>query len=350
MSAANYRVDSNKSQNADSSPAADKSQQSIEEIIDNYADPIIKKILNHRLNLYFNPLRKDLHQPEAEDLYQTAVLKLVARLNKSNLDLSRENIEEIKSYVAAIAHNVCNDFLRMKYPERNRLKNRLRDLMRRTSGFSYWKSDELFLCGYAKWTGEKESPRAVEVMRELEEKRNRVEAGKLADLSGLPLTSLIAKLFDRCEGPVEIERLVQIVANLQGIKDYPKESIDADMGTVNQIAEQPGRYYEHLEAREFLVRLWAELCELPLNQRKTFVLTSYDHHGESLLHMLLREQIVTISQIYTSLETTREELIVVWDKLPMNISTAAKELRTSKHMIAKWRHRAMKRLAGIFQK
>jgi RNA polymerase sigma factor (sigma-70 family) len=350
LSAANYRVDSKKSQNADSSPTTEKSQQGIEEIINSYADPIIRKILNHRLNLYFNPLRKDLHQPEAEDLYQTVVLKLVARLNKSNLDLSRQDIDEIKGYVAAIAHNVCNDFLRMKYPERNRLKSKLRDLMRRTSGFSYWKSDDLFLCGYAKWTGGKESARAVEVLLELEENGSRVEAGKLTEFSGLPLISLVAKLFDRCEGPVDIERLVQIVAYLQGVKDYPKESIDADMGTVNQIAEQPGRFYEHLEAKEFLVRLWTELCELPLNQRKTFVLTSYDHHGKSLLHLLLREQVVTISQIYISLETTRDELIAIWDKLPMNISTAAKELGTSTHMIAKWRHRAMKRLTGIFQK
>jgi len=318
---------------------AEKNQQIVGDLIARYADPIIKKILNQRLNLYFNPQRRDITQPEAEDLYQTIVLKLVAGIRKKNIDPNSQNIEEIQNYIAKIAHNVCNDYLRMKYPERNRLKSKLRDLMKRHSDFSCWKAEDQLVCGYTSWAGGMESARAVIMLRELEENETK-------ELIKLALSDLVGELFDRCGGPIEIERLVQMIAGVQGVKDYQKESIDTSPISIKRIANAPGRDHEELEARELLRHLWMKMGELPRNQRKTFALTSGDHTGESLLHTILREQIVTITQIYSALEITRDELIEIWDRLPLDIATAAKQLRTSTHMVAKWRHRSSKRLAA----
>jgi RNA polymerase sigma factor (sigma-70 family) len=325
-------------------------QQIISELIDIYADPIIKKILNRRLNLYFNPQRRDITQPEAEDLYQTIVLKLVTCIRNRNIGQGYQNIEEIRNYIAKIAHNVCNDYLRMKYPERNRLKSKLRDLIKRHSSFSCWKADDQLLCGYSSWAGGIESTKAALIMRELEENGTlplvRRSSGK--ELDKLALSDLLVELFDGCEGPIELERLVHMIASVQGVKDYQKESIDSSATSTHRIANAPGRDYEELETRELLRHLWMEVCDLPRNQRKTFALTSGDHTGESLLHTILREQVVTITQIYNALELNRDELIEIWERLPLDTATAAKQLRTSTHMVAKWRHRSLKRLAATF--
>src|SRR5262245_44417556 len=307
---AEYQEGCEENRKIDISPSAEKNQRVISELIDIYADPIIKKVLNQRLNLYFNPQRKDRTQPEAEDLYQTIVLKLVTSIRNKNIDQASQNIEEIRNYIAKIAHNVCNDYLRMKYPERNRLKNRLRDLMKRHSGFSCWKAEDQLLCGYSSWAGGMESSKVAMIMRELEENENLADVlrtnGK--ELIKLELSDLVEELFDRCEGPIEIERLVHMIAGVQGVKDHQKESIDSSPFSTLRIANAPGRDHEELETRELLRHLWMEVCRLPRNQRKTFALTSGAHTGESLLHTILHEQIVTIAQIYNALEISRDEL------------------------------------------
>jgi RNA polymerase sigma factor (sigma-70 family) len=347
---AEYQVWCEENSTTDLSLSTERNQQVVGELIDIYADPIIKKILNQRLNLYFNSQRKEVNRPEAEDLYQTIVLKLVTRIRNRSIDQTRQNIDEIRNYIAKIAHNVCNDYLRMKYPERNRLKSKLRDLIKRQSEFSCWRAEDQLMCGYSCWKGGIESPKAAMIMRELEENGTfpgvRRSNGK--ELTRLALSDLVVEVFDRCEGPIEIERLVHMIAIVQGVKDYQKESIDSSPLSTQRIANAPGRDYEELETREFLRQLWMVLCELPRNQRKTFLLTSGDHTGESLLHTILREQVVTITQIYNALEITRDELIEIWERLPLDTAAAAKQLRTSTHMVAKWRHRSLKRLAATF--
>ncbi len=332
-------------------PPSDESavRDEINEIIAEQADAIIRKILAHRLRLHLNS-HQDVNLLEAEDLYQTVILKFFVSLNRQSIDLLPRHADQVISFIAAIAHNVCNDFLRMKYPERNRLKNRLRDLMRRHPEFSCWKRDNKTYCGYKKWFGQEESPLAIELLTELKERSREAEIGKLSveRLAGLSFTNLITELFGFSGGPIDIDRLVRIVAKIQGIKDQPEESLDDEMAPMIQLASSPTSSSEHLEVREFLRRLWKASCELPENQRKTFILTSADYAGESLLHRILREQIVTVSQIYEALAMTRREMIAIWDKLPMDTQTVAGLMGTNTNLVAKWRHRALNKLASVF--
>jgi RNA polymerase sigma factor (sigma-70 family) len=324
---------------------------SVDELITIYATPIIKRVLLQRLNFYFNPGRKDLHHPETEDLYQTVILKLITSISTHDPDTSIQGTEEIRKYIATITHNVCNDYLRMKYPERNRLKYKIRDLIRRYPEFSCWKVENRFLCGLVEWRDRPESNRAEKLIFELNEKGSNTEIGKftLVELVPFSLYRQVSHLFYWCDGPMELENLVHIIARIQGIKDYPSESLNEE-GIFNQhISCSPGQYSENVETKELLYKLWINSCKLPYNQRRTIILTSYDHTGESLLHRLLREQIVTITQIYRGLKMTREELISIWEKLPLDTSTAAVEFGTSTGMIAKWRHRALKKLAAVLE-
>ena len=326
-------------------------QDSVDELISVYADPIITKVFLQRLNIYFNPSRRGLNPPEAEDLYQTVILKLVGLIKADKTGLVTQNIAEISNYVARITHNVCNDFFRMKYPERNRLKNKLRDLMRRHPDFTYWVIENRIVCGHKSWAGMAENENAVMLLYEIIERANNNENGKpsINDLIKLPLSKLTEELFNRCRGPLELDNLVVIISSLHGIKENLNESLDPDTLSGLHTIDSPMKYYEHLEVKELLQKLWEAICELPLNQRKAFIFTSSDHTGESLLHRLLREQVVPVSQIYHSLEMTREELASIWERLPMNAPIAATVLGTSAGMIAKWRHRALRKLSGLFE-
>ena len=350
MRTANFNSDSVRKEEEQSSGAVEKTHQgSIDELIAAYADPIIKRVLLQRLSLHIDPRRKGLNQPEAEDLYQTVLLKLVSCLGATGNALKTQDIYEVGNYVATITHNVCNDFLRMKYPERNRLKNKLRDLIRRNPDFTCWMMENRTLCGHIKWAGCSESSVAEKLIGEIDE-QDHDQSGrlKIADLVKLPLSKLVSELFHRFEGPVEIDNLVQIVAKLQGIKERLNESIDGDDLSTLEMTNSLARHDEYLEVKELLLRLWNTCGELPLNQRKAFIFTSHDYTGESILHRVLREQIVPISQIYKSLNLTREELMMIWKRLPMSTADAAMELGTSIAMIAKWRHRALRKLSPVF--
>jgi DNA-directed RNA polymerase specialized sigma24 family protein len=330
-------------------------QNAIDELVISHVDPVIKKILLQRLRQYFSGSSRNLPWAEAEDVYQTVIMKLLGNPRASNLALLHDNLDELRKYSAAIAHNVCNDFFRAKYPERNRLKDKLRDLLKRHPDFASWRDQDRTLCGFANWGGRRQSNKAEELIHEIDENwNNAVFKGlNMAALSASQLSKVIADLFHWCDGPIDIDNLVCIVAKLQGIKDHPIESLNYDSLAVQRIANPPGRHYEYIELRDLLLGLWAVLPDLPYNHRLVFIYMSQDQAGESLLHRMLREQVIRVSQIYAILKLTREELVEIWDLLPMDTQTAAMKLGVTTRMIAKWRHRALKKMAadlGIWEK
>jgi DNA-directed RNA polymerase specialized sigma24 family protein len=322
-------------------------QTAIDELIISHVDPVIKKILLQRLRLHFNGSHRDLSSSEAEDIYQTVVMKLFGNPRVCNLARLHNNIDELRKYTAAIAHNVCNDFFRAKYPERNRLKDKLRDLLRRHPDFASWREQDRTLCGFANWIGCHQSNKAERLIHEIDENSNaaEIEGLNLTALAGSQLSKLVADLFCWCQGPIDIDNLIYIVAKLHGIKDCPVESLTCDNLAVHRIVDPFGSHHEYIELKDLLLGLWTGLLDLPHNHRRAFIYMSQDQAGESLLHRMLREQLVTVSQIYAMLELTREELIEIWDLLPMDTQTAAAKLGVDSRLIAKWRHRATKKLA-----
>src|SRR5262249_52663736 len=124
-----------------------------DELIVSYVDPVIKKVITQRFRLYLNTHQNILLSPELEDLYQTIVMRLYGNNWVRTVLLPKHDIDEVKKYAATIAHNVCNDFFRARYPERNRLKDKLRDLLKRHPDFAHWKVGDQTLCGFADWLG-----------------------------------------------------------------------------------------------------------------------------------------------------------------------------------------------------
>ena len=323
-----------------------ETQTLLDEMIVEHATPIIFKVVGQRLSSA--PAQySGMVKAETEDIYQIIVLKLLQRLREM-LDSTSPEITDLKSYVAVIAHNVCNDVLRERAPERQRLKHKLRHLLECHPDFALWHVDDETVCGFSKLTGEATSLRAMHfsqlgaISREFRE-----QCLTNADPNHLPLSTLITQLFNWLDDAVEFNTLIDLMMRVMGLHEVTRISLDEEERREESVLATNVSFDDPLEARAVLTKLWATLAELPLNQRRTFILMTHDETGESLLHRLLRERIVTPRQIYKTLAFTREQLTSLWDQLPLDTARAAEEQGVTKEMIRKWRHRALQKLRKV---
>ena len=91
---------------------------------------------------------------DAADVHSGVLLRLTAHLWALRASADAEPLESFAGYVAAAAHNACHAFFRNRYPQRSRLRNKLRYVLTRgpasrcgpTTGTSW-------LAGRAAWSG-----------------------------------------------------------------------------------------------------------------------------------------------------------------------------------------------------
>lgn len=321
-------------------------ESEIDHVIRTVADPLVRKILTQRMNFVLGVFLKTSCRPDAEDLYQTVMLKVAGFLAAIEVKNQRPSQQELRGYVAKIAHNVCNDYLREKYPRRNRLKDRVRDLLRRHRDFGIWDGPHGMLYGFGSQRGRGEGPRAGELLREICERP--AESDQKAEYPS-DLSSLMAELFRRAGGPIEADRLIQMMSEILGVRDRPGESIDDLERSASPPSMRSNDGFDRVASQQLLLRIWQALCELTVSQRRAYLYIQTDYEGQSLLHVLVREQVVVLSEILEKLELSREELISVMGRVPMDTTLAAIELGTTNRLVAKWRHKAVKRVRSILE-
>lgn len=187
---------------------ADRERQ-LGELITTYAAPLIRRTLWQHFGLAVDQAGANARDPDAEDLYQEAMAKLLHRLNGLRANPEKSGIKNFRQYVVRIALNAGHDYIRAKYPARSRLKNNLRDLLERHRDFKVWRSEaDLLLCGFATWAGE--GPAAAARADRLVENPEEFKATRLAggEISEVPLSRLVAEIFNWVGGAVELDRLV----------------------------------------------------------------------------------------------------------------------------------------------
>ena len=125
------------------SPLESERERLLSELMLVRAAPVIRHTLRLRLNFYVDHTGASPNNPEAEDLYHDIIAKLIERLNEAKGDPERQEIRDFRQYVARVAVNACNDYLRGRSPARSRLKNNLRDLLDRHPDFLLWRGARL---------------------------------------------------------------------------------------------------------------------------------------------------------------------------------------------------------------
>ena len=283
------------------------------------AFPVIRRIVARRL----------LTAPEQdrEDIAGDVILDLVSRLKR----LKQSNdmpIERFAAYVAAAAHNGCDQYLRHRYPQRHRLKNRLRYLLTKTANFDLWEDAERgWICGRSAWRGRSPVPLDPEVVSHL---------GK----PDRPPQYALGQLFDFTGGPVEFDAITAIFAIFWGVRDSVS-SLDA----VENVASSTDPSVDHvLSQKQDLANLWAEIEDLPGPQRSALLLNLRDAAGGSMLWMLPAAGIANVRRIAELVGIAAAEFAGLWARLPLSDLDIGERLGAPRQQVINLRQAARQRL------
>ena len=328
-----------------------ESDRLLGELIVVHATPYIRRTLRQRLGLHVGQSGANPNNPQAEDLYQDAVTKVVQWLNDLKIKPEQKTVRNFGQYVSRIASNVCNDYLREKAPARYRLKNNLRDLFENRSEFSLWKdSSNSVVCGFRMWSAKQHSDRRKRT-DSLEENIETIRAMNFpeTEVNGVPLPEIVAAILNWIGGPIELDRLVNAAAQLLNLKEQTEESLDDDRGYWDQrLVDSAINTDSLLEQRESFQTLWKGIKQLPKRQRQAVCLSFQCEDGTDLVSLLLDTDLLTFDKIAAALAVHPVELLAIWKQMPMDNATVAAYVGATREQVNKWRFRVFKKLAKNF--
>jgi RNA polymerase sigma factor (sigma-70 family) len=304
----------------------------LESLIVEHAQAGIRKIVSYKLAFQGAAEAQDV-----EDVASEVVLELISRLRAVREGTAETEIGSFSSYTAVAAYHACNEYLRRKYPNRHRLKARLRYLLSTEKRLAVWEDAKSeWLCGLRRWQGAELAPvTAARLHRWTEE---------LADLprgrNALDPADLVAGIFERFGAPVELDELVAIVAQIWGVEDTPAAPESAARDVQSQ-ADDPGT---QLDLRRWMAELWAEIRELPQPQRVALLLNLRCSAENAAVGLLPLTGIASIREIAHALEWPAEELAAVWNRLPLEDLDIAERLGISRQRVINLRKSARERL------
>lgn len=325
-----------------------ESQCLLSELVSEHAQPIIRPIVRRKLGVFLEGSR-DTDRQDLEDLCSEITLKLVARLRDSKAHPNRNAIASFPNYVAVMAYHFCDQYLRHKYPERSRLKNRLRYLLNHHPEFALWEdADYEWLCGFSQWRDRKEKATPASNVERLVD--DLIASGQLGSFSKrsrtLPSSELVFAVFLATEGPIELDRLVDVVAQLCDIKDHAVQRIEEDADNLpDRLVDSRVRVDTALEQRLYLERLWSEICILPVKQRAALLLNLKDPQGNGLIALFPLTGVATVRQLADAIAMSAEQFAELWDALPLGDAAIAEHLGITRQQVINLRKSARERLA-----
>jgi len=331
--------------------AADEqeSQRRLEQLLAIAAEPVLKVIVRRKLQPGFGHAG-GAHLQEIEDVCGEVRLQLLSRLRDIKAQPDEKPISNFRGYVAVIAFNACNEHLRQRYPQRYRLRNRLRYLMTHNPSFGLWESDDReMLCGLAQWTDKPAARGGSELLRRLRDDPQAFERSALArhDLQRMGLAELVTAVFEATNAPIELDDLVNAVAEWSGVKDQIPQPNRDDRETdlTERLPDSHVALDVEVEQRIYVGRLWTEICELPPRQRVALLLNLKDPKGGDCIALFLLSGITTTSKIAASLGMSAEEFFELWNELPLDDATIANRLGINRQQVINLRKSARERLA-----
>ena len=335
--------------------AADEadSERLLTALVSEYVEPVIRQVIGSKLRVRFDRQGHASHNPDAEDLYSETLVQLLARLKECKASPADKAIGNLRSYVAVISYHTCYEYLRLKYPQRHNLKNRLRYLLTHQPGLALWEngSGDL-LGGFAMWREQaKARTRSDRVQQLLDDPRTALQSapprGGFQRQNPSDLADVAAAVFNHTNHPIELDDLVNIVAGLWGIKDRAERPAtrDEDADPFARVAEQRASVTAEVDQRLFLKWLWEEICQLPVRQRMALLLNLRDEQGGGVAAWLPITGIATMRQIAVALEMAAEEFARLWPRLPLGDASIAELLSITRQQVINLRKCARERLA-----
>jgi hypothetical protein len=294
-------------------------QDLLTELLTRHAAPLIQAILKQKLRAY----------GAADDLLevqQQIQTKLLARLRAE----SETSLQDFAGYVAVVAYNACAEWQRQRQPQRHALKNRVRYLLTHTTGLALWEAQpRVWWCGRSSWQAQKQPASLAQL-----------DARRPALPHTRTLRDLIATVFAQLNLPIELDELVNWLAELLEIHDEPTAP-----QTITDLTDSRPNAETAIERRAYLQKLWAEIGQLPLPQRSALLLNLRDPDGGNQLALIHLTGIAGLHELAAALELEPAELAELWNRLPLDDLTLAARLGLTRQQIINLRLAARRRLA-----
>ena len=269
---------------------------------------------------------------QIEDLLAEVRLRLVR---------TREGIENLEAYAAVVARNACYSFLRARFPERTRLRNRIRYAAGHHPGTTI-ERDALGIWRCSSRLPARLAPAAGSAARFIDDPRGWIESAGLD--AGVPLPALVNALLATLDRPIELDRLADGLATVLGVVDAPSAPASAD--TARDIPDPTPPVSASMEQRESLGQVWAEIIALPPRQRAALLLNLRDPDGGGAILALLPDTgVASMADIAAAAGLEVQALQAVWDQLPLDDLTIAERMGLSRQQVINLRKSARARLA-----
>jgi hypothetical protein len=264
---------------------------------------------------------------DADDLRAGVVVRVLRKLRAACAD-REEGIEQIEDYVATLTRNSVRDFLRARYPERARMKNRIRFLLSSDDRFAAWSTGGATLCGLAGWRGTAAAQTSFP----------RERAPRAAFDSRRPAEALLG-VFRTAAGPLELDALVTLMMELWSVPEVRA----VEMQSAPLVDAQPTQLAQ-LETRELLLAAWGEIAALPPLQRTALLLNLRDHEGNNALTLFVLLGVGGIDEIARLAGMPAGQLAELWPRLPLDDVTIAARLGVTRQQVINLRKSARERL------
>jgi DNA-directed RNA polymerase specialized sigma24 family protein len=312
------------------------------QLLDEHVNPIVRQVLRYKLQSSFNQRERAFLNQDIEEAYYEIQLHVLERLRKFKSDPDSRSVNNLRGYVVTTARNACDEYLRKKFPQRRKLKDKIRYCLTSNSDFALWETGgREWLSGLAGWrTSTQLTPAGSnDVLLQ-------TVVGKLHSVNAkrLELHELILAIFKLHGLPIELEQLTAIVAKLQGVEDHPLMPFETIGNSSEPVPSYQANSATLVEYHQLLEQLWSEIGQLPRRQRVALLCNLKNQEGINVITLFPAAGVATFEQIAEVLEVPVEEFESLWRKLPLDDLNLAEYLGITRQQVINLRRSARDRL------
>lgn len=304
----------------------------LESLLVDHAKPVLERVVRNRLGALYTA-------GDAAELSSEAMLELLARLRtlRESAEPARMPFEGL---VRGVAANTVHRYFARRFPERNRLRKKLRYIISTNDRFRLRTGpDGVTVCGLAAEGAEENEAqaRASDVQRCLERLRSRAVAVH-------PLGPLVGDILRELGGPIDLSRLTSLVAELIGLREPSWDAAAAEGVEALDLPEDfavpaPLR----MELRERLEQMWNEVLLLSEPHRNALLLSARASSGAAIW-LVVDLGIASFREAASALGMSIGELAAVWNSLPLEDHAIARRLGVERQQVINLRCSARARL------
>jgi hypothetical protein len=309
-------------------------------IIDEHADPIIKKILRGKLRVSLNERGTQQNQ-DALEIAGDLRASIISTLRALRQNPNQTVIANFPDFVAIKTYSACADYFREKHPQRWRLKSLLRRRLRQNPRFALWQAeDKRWYAGFSgrpengSEAAEPDASPSVSLPPDV----------KLSDAQ-MKSDEFLSVLFESSGGPIGFDEVVRIAAETWHIHDLPAESIETGGSERDhQFTSSEPRVDLALEQRLLFEQVWREVGQLPVLQRVALLLNLRDSRDGGVISFLPFLGVASKEELARLLEMPYEEFQKLWHELPLDDSRIAQRFGITRQQVINLRKTARERL------